>query len=245
MIRGFYTALSGIIAAMNRQAVVADNLANVNTTGFHQSRTSSADFGLELGMSLGGSINHLGTVYPIGRLGTGNLAVGLTLDRRQGPFQQTGVLTDLAIEGDGLFVVRTPDGIAYTRSGDFAISADGTLTTQQGFPVLDVAGRSIVTDGAPVIGPDGSVQGTGQRLAVVGWPQGEPVRIGQNLLLASGPLGPAGGTVRQGTLEASNVDTAGAMTEMMTLQRHFALSSRALSIQDETLGDAAQIGRLR
>lgn len=236
MIRGFYTALSGIMAAMNRQAVVADNLANVNTTGFHQSRTSAADFGLELGLSIGG---------PIGRLGTGNLAVGLTLDRRQGPLQQTGVPTDLAIEGDGLFVVRTPDGIAHTRSGDFARAADGTLTTQEGYPVLDVAGRSIVTDGAPVIDPDGSVRGTGQRLAVVGWPQGEPARLGRNLLLVSGPLGPAGGIVRQGTLEGSNVDSAGAMTEMIALQRHFALSSRALSLQDETLGDAAQIGRLR
>jgi len=236
MIRGFYTALSGIMVAMNRQAVVADNIANVNTTGFHQTRTSSADFGLELGLSIGG---------PIGRLGTGNLAVGLTLDRRQGPIQQTGIPTDLAIEGDGLFVVRTPNGIAYTRSGDFTQAADGTLTTQEGFPVLDLAGRPIVTAGAPVVDPDGSVQGTGQRLAVVGWPQGEPTRLGQNLLLAGGPLGLAGGAIRQGALEGSNVDTAGAMTELITLQRHFALSSRALSIQDETLGDAAQIGRLR
>lgn len=245
MIRGFYTSLSGIMAAMTRQTVVADNLANVNTTGFHQSRSSSADFGLELGLSIGGPIGHLGAGNRIGHLGTGNLAVGLTLDRRQGPLQQTGVPTDLSIEGDGLFVVRTPDGIACTRSGDFTLAADGTLTTQEGYPVLDVAGRSIVTDGAPAVDPDGSIHGTGQRLAVVGWPQGEPARLGRNLLLVSGPLDPAGGIVRQGTLEGSNVDTAGAMTEMLTLQRHFALSSRALSLQDETLGDAAQIGRLR
>lgn len=236
MIRGFYTSLSGVVAALSRQAVVADNIANLNTPGFHASRTSAADFGVELGSAIGG---------PIGRLGTGNLVVGLTLDRRQGPLEQTGVPTDLAIEGDGLFVVRTPDGTAYTRAGDFVRGADGMLTTQDGYHVLDGSGRPIVTSGALVIDPDGSVRGTGQRLAVVGWPPGEPVRLGRNLLLAGGPLLPPSGVIRQGMLERSNVDAGGAMTELITLQRHFALSSRALSLQDETLGDAAQIGRLR
>ncbi len=236
MIRGLYTSLSAIMAAMTRQSVVADNLANLNTPGFHQSRTANADFGLELGSAIAG---------PIGHLGTATLPVGLSLDRSQGPLEQTGAASDLAIEGAGLFVVRTPEGIAYTRAGAFTLSSTGGLTTQEGYPVLDTTGAPVVSRGALVVGPDGSLAGGGQRLAVVDWPAGEPVRLGHGLLAVAGPARPGSGLVRQGVLERSNVDVATTMTELMTIQRHFSLSSRALSLQEETLGDAAQVGRVR
>jgi flagellar basal-body rod protein FlgG len=239
VIRGFYTALSGIITSMTRQSVVADNLANVNTPGFKQHRTTATDFGFEIGNSLG---------WPMGYLGTATVPVGLTMDRAQGPFETTGLRTDLAIEGDGLFVVRTPTGIAYTRAGDFVLDATGTLTTQNGEPVLDTAGRPVVVPGgaaAFTVGPDGTVEGTGQRLALVAWPAGGVTRLGRNLLLAPGPLAPATGRIFQGAVERSNVDTALAMTELIGHQRAMGLSSRALSITDDTLGEANGIGRLR
>lgn len=236
MIRGFYTSLSGILAAMTRQSVVADNIANLNTVGFHQSHSTTTDFGYELARSAGG---------PIGRIGTATIATGLTLDRAQGPLEQTGGPTDLAIEGEGLFVIATPAGLAGTRAGNFAVDAAGLLVTEQGYPVLDTAGRPIATAGSVTVGPDGTIAGTGQRIALVAWPAGAPIRLGANLLDASGPLVPATGSIRQGVLERSNTDVAGAMVEMIALQRLFAVSSRALSIQDETLGDAAQLGRLR
>jgi flagellar basal body rod protein FlgG len=240
MIRGFYTALSGIIASMNRQAIVADNIANVNTPGFKGSRSTQSDFGLTLASSLGG---------PLGQLGTATLASGLTLDRLQGPLESTALPTDMAIEGDGLFVIRTAGGaLAYTRAGNFVVDMAGTLTTQLGEPVLDVAGRPIVVPGGAanlVLDPNGNVAGTGQRIALVALPAAGMSRRGDNTYAISGPTSPAVGRVRQGVLERSNVDLATSMTELITIQRAFALSSRALSIQEQTIGDANDVGRVR
>jgi flagellar hook-basal body protein len=84
---------------------VADNIANANTVGFKQSQTSQTDYEMSIMNSLGPEL---------GLLGTGTIPTGLKLDISQGPIQVTGNETDLAIEGDGLFVVRTGNGIAYT-----------------------------------------------------------------------------------------------------------------------------------
>jgi flagellar basal body rod protein FlgG len=236
MIRGFYTALSGMLSAMTRQEVVADNIANSGTVGFKQSRTSQDDFELQIMNSLGPEL---------GQLGTGAIPTGLQLDTSQGPLQSTGVQTDLAIEGDGLFEVRTGSGIAYTRAGDFQLDVNGMLVTEQGYPVLDTAGHTIQPGQTFTVDSDGTISQTGQRIALVGWPPGGVTRLGQNLYSAGGQLTPATGQIRQGALEGSNTDMAMAMTDMISLQRDFQMSSRALSLQDGSIGDAAQLGRLR
>lgn len=236
MIRGFYTALSGMVSAMTRQAVVADNIANVNTVGFKASRTTQDDFELNIMNSLGPEL---------GLLGTGTMPTGLKLDLSQGPLEATGVQSDLAIQGDGLFAVRTGNGLAYTRAGDFQVDVNGTLVTQQGYPVLDTAGRTIQVGNAFTVAEDGTVMETGQRIALMGWPPGGVTRLGENLYGAPGQLSPATGQIRQRYIEHSNSDMALAMTDMISLQRSFQMSSRALSLQDGTLGDATQLGRLR
>ena len=236
MIRGFYTALSGIVSSMTRQSVVADNIANVNTVGFKASRTVQDDFELQIMNSLGPEL---------GQLGTGAVPTGLKLDISQGPIQVTGNQSDMAIEGDGLFVVRTGSGIAYTRAGDFVTDVTGTLVTQQGYPVLDIAGHNIQPGQPFTVAADGTIVPSGQRIALVGWPPGGVTRLGQNLYSAGGQLTPGSGSIRQGALEASNTDLALAMTDLISLQRNFQMSSRALSLQDGTIGDAVQLGRLR
>jgi flagellar basal-body rod protein FlgF len=236
MIRGFYTALSGMVSAMTRQAVVADNIANVNTVGFKASRTTQDDFELNIMNSLGPEL---------GLLGTGTMPTGLKLDLSQGPLEATGVQSDLAIQGDGLFAVRTGNGLAYTRAGEFQVDVNGTLVTQQGYPVLDTAGRTIQVGNAFTVADDGTVMETGQRIALMGWPPGGVTRLGGNLYGAPGQLSPATGQIRQRYIEHSNTDMALAMTDMISLQRSFQMSSRALSLQDGTLGDATQLGRLR
>jgi flagellar basal body rod protein FlgG len=236
MIRGFYTALSGIVSSMTRQAVVADNIANVNTVGFKQSRTTQDDFEMQVMNTLGPTL---------GLLGTGAVPTNLRLDLSQGPLEVTGVQTDLAVEGDGLFTVRTGNGIAYTRAGDFQLDANGTLCTVQGYPVLDTAGRTITPGNPFTVQADGTIVGTGQRIALVGWPPGGLSRLGENLYSAGGQLPPATGSIRQNMLEHSNTDLAVAMTELVQLQRGFQMSSRALSIQDGTIADATALGRLR
>jgi flagellar basal-body rod protein FlgF len=174
MIRGFYTAVAGLISNTARQAVLADNIANVNTPGFKASRTAQSAFELELVRSAGG---------PLGHLATAAIPAGPMLDPTPGTLETTGVATDLAVEGDGLFVVQSAAGIAYTRAGNFAIDAAGALTTQAGEPVLGTDGRPIVVPGGAstfsvgpdgtVISarPDGTVGATGQRIALVGWPR--------------------------------------------------------------------------
>jgi flagellar hook protein FlgE len=236
MIRGFYTALSGVVSAMTRQAVVADNIANSSTVGFKQSRTAQGDFELQIMNSLGPEL---------GELGTGASATGLKLDTSQGPLQSTGVQTDLAIDGDGLFEVRTGSGIAYTRAGDFQLDVTGTLVTEQGYPVLDTAGHTIQPGQKFTVGSDGTIGQTGQRIALVGWPPGGVTRLGENLYSAGGQLTPATGSIRQGALEGSNTDMASAMTDLVNLQRDFQMSSRAMTLQDGTLQDASQLGRLQ
>jgi flagellar basal body rod protein FlgG len=236
MIRGFYTALSGVLSSMTRQSVVADNIANVNTVGFKQSRTTQDDFELQIMNSLGPEL---------GELGTGAIPSDLKLDLAQGPLEVTGNQSDLAIDGDGLFVVRTGGGTAYTRAGNFVVDATGMLVTQQGYPVLDTAGHTIQPGQTFTVGPDGTIVETGQRIAVVAWPPGGITRLGENLFSAGGALTPGTGQVRQRMLEHSNTDVALAMSDMIALQRNFQMSSRALSLQDGTLGDAIPLGRLR
>jgi flagellar basal body rod protein FlgG len=236
MIRGFYTALSGVVAAMTRQAVVADNIANVNTVGFKQSRTLQTDYELSIMNAVGPEL---------GLLGSGTIPAGLRIDISQGPLYETGVQTDLAVEGDGLFVVRTGNGIAYTRAGNFQTDATGMLVTEQGYPVLDVAGHTISPGLKFTVAADGTIAETGQRIALVAWPAGGATRLGENLYAAAGNVPPASGHIRQRMLEASNTDMSMAMTELISQQRQFQLSARALSLQDNTLGDATQLGRLR
>lgn len=236
MIRGFYTALSGILSSMTRQAVVADNIANVNTVGFKESRTAQDDFEMQIMNTLGPTL---------GELGTGAVPTNLRLDVSQGPLEATGIQTDLAIQGDGLFVVRTGSGIAYTRAGDFQLDANGMLCTEQGYPVLDTAGHTITPGASFTVTSDGTIAGTGQRIALVGWPPGGVTRLGENLYSAGGALAPGTGQIQQGALEHSNTDLATEMTDLLSLERDFQMSSRALSIQDETVDQATVLGRLR
>jgi flagellar basal body rod protein FlgG len=236
MIRGFYTALSGVITSMTRQQVVADNIANVNTVAFKQSRTTQDDFELQVMNTLGPTL---------GQLGTGSVPTNLRLDISQGPLEVTGIQTDMAIEGDGMFVVRNGGGIAYSRAGNFVADANRMLTTEQGYPVLDTAGRTITVPNVFTVGSDGTIVETGQRIALVGWPPGGVTRLGENLLSAGGQLAPATGSIRQRTLERSNTDMAMAMTELIQFQRNFQMSARAMSLQDNSIGDVTQLGRLR
>jgi flagellar basal-body rod protein FlgG len=245
MIRGIYTSASGLEAAQVRVNELSGNIANVSTPGFKEILATQMDFGTEVGVSFGDG----GSAASIGRLSYGTEAVGETIDRLQGPLMTTGNPTDLAITGDGLFVVGTPNGVAYTRAGNFVVGADGTLATQQGYPVLDTTGKPITAPGGAsslTVGPDGTVAGTGQRLAFISFPATGLAMMGQNLFAMSGPVQPVAagaGTIQQGSLEGSNVDMAASMTELISVQRTFQMSARSLSLQDQSLEEANTVGK--
>lgn len=247
MIRGDYTSVSGLVAAQQRMDMLSDNVANISTTGFKEVLATQEGVGFAVGVSMGDGSGWTG----LGPLSLGTMATGVTVNRLQGPLISTGVPTDLAIAGDGLFVVGTPTGPAYTRAGDFVLDAAGTLVTQEGQPVLDTTGRPIVVPGGArslTVGSDGTIDGTGQRIALVSFPATGLSRLGGNLYAIAGAVTPVAagqGGIEQGSLEGSNVDLSTSMTELIAVQRSYQLSSRALTIQDQTLADANQVGRLR
>jgi flagellar basal body rod protein FlgG len=111
--------------------------------------------------------------------------------------------------------------------------------------VLDTRGGTITTNGTLSVSPDGFVNGTAQQIALFAWPTTGLARAGDTMFTSTAPLAAANGLIRQGTLERSNVDLGSAMTELMALQREFALNARALSIQEGTLAESTQLGRLR
>src|SRR3989441_5685880 len=136
MLRALYTAATGMQSQQINIDTIANNIANVNTTGFKQGRAEFQDL-LYQNIRPAGTASSASTEYPVGlQLGLGTRPVATDRIYRQGDFRQTGNPLDLVIEGKGFFQVRTPNGeLAYTRDGSFHLSKDGTIVTSDGDPL--------------------------------------------------------------------------------------------------------------
>jgi flagellar basal-body rod protein FlgG len=235
-------------------AVTANNLANVNTTGFKRGRVAFEDL-LYQNLRQDGADAAQDTQLPSGlAVGTGVRVVATEKTYTQGNLQVTNNALDVAINGRGFFQVALPDGTnAYTRDGSFKINAQGEMVTSGGYrvqPAISIPDAaqsvSIGTDGAV------SVQLAGQpapsqvgSLQVVDFvnPAGLQAR-GENLLLESAASGPpqAGtpglnglGALQQGALEASNVNVVEELVAMIETQRAYEMNSKAISTADKML----------
>ncbi|MEN3112161.1 flagellar basal-body rod protein FlgF [Uliginosibacterium paludis] len=236
-----YTAMTGAKATMGQQAAVANNLANVSTTGFRA----------EL---------HRLRAVPVQSeaLPTRAFVVDSTTgsDFTSGPMSQTGRSLDAAINGSGWFAVSLPDGSeAYTRSGCFKLDENGILRTQGGLEVVGDSGQiSIPPDNSVEIGGDGTITATPltgaatatpvARLKLVNPPEADLVRGGDGLYrLASGEQAQADETVRVGGgyLEGSNVNLAEQMVSMISLSRQYETQMRLLSNAQENDRSATQV----
>jgi flagellar basal-body rod protein FlgG len=235
-------------------AVTANNLANVNTTGFKRGRVAFEDL-LYQNLRQVGADAAQDTQLPSGlAVGTGVRVVATEKTYTQGNLQVTNNALDVAINGRGFFQVALPDGTnAYTRDGSFKINAQGEMVTSGGYRVQPAIS---IPDGAQSvsIGTDGavSVQLAGQpapsqigSLQVVDFvnPAGLQAR-GENLLLESAASGPpqAGtpglnglGALQQGALEASNVNVVEELVAMIETQRAYEMNSKAISTADKML----------
>jgi flagellar basal-body rod protein FlgG len=235
-------------------AVTANNLANVNTTGFKRGRVAFEDL-LYQNLRQVGADAAQDTQLPSGlAVGTGVRVVATEKTYTQGNLQVTNNALDVAINGRGFFQVALPDGTnAYTRDGSFKINAQGEMVTSGGYRVQPAVS---IPDGAQSvsIGTDGavSVQLAGQpapsqvgSLQVVDFvnPAGLQAR-GENLLLESAASGPpqAGtpglnglGALQQGALEASNVNVVEELVAMIETQRAYEMNSKAISTADKML----------
>ena len=220
-----YKALSGAIVQMRKLEVVSQDLANINTSGYKGQRLAFNEV--------------LAARLPAETRSGGFVAVGdQRTDFLQGHLQGTGNPFHLAIDGEGYFVVETPRGERYTRSGGFTMSADGTVITPQGEPLLGEGGPIQVPGGRMIVGLDGTVRsenGEVGKLRIVRFLENrQVVKEGANLLRADAANVEDVATPRvaQGSLEQSNVSPIDSMVSMITIQRQFEAYERAMKLMD-------------
>jgi flagellar basal-body rod protein FlgG len=256
------TSASGMVAQQRLIDVIANNIANVNTTAFKRSRVSFEDVLYE---TVQGSriVNYPSTetVGPI-QIGKG-VRIGAVLRlHSQGAPEQTGRPLDVAIEGDGFLQVQRPDGTnAYTRDGSLTLSDTGALVTSGGYLVLP--GITLPQDASDVsIAPSGvvSVQAAGSSSPVeVGRielarflnPNGL-MSIGENQYVETDASGPplqgfpqdeGFGRLMQGTLEASNVEIVQEMTDLISAQRAYEINAKAIRTGEDMMDQSNEIIR--
>jgi flagellar basal-body rod protein FlgG len=262
MNRALRTAATGMAAQQLNVEMIANNLANVNTTGFKKSRAEFEDLMYQTMKVSGQSQNPNERQATEIQVGNGTIPVATLRSFLQGDIQPTNNPLDLAIQGEGFLTVRRPDGtLAYTRDGALKLSSDGTLVTAQGYVVEP--GFTFSTDVASIrIGRDGTVEAMGVAESsplVIGQIElakfvnpGGLRSIGNNLYVetpASGKpiVGAAGsegfGEVHQGFLEASNVDIVEEMVNMIVAQRAYEINSKTIKTVEDMLTMANNLKR--
>ncbi|MCB1776345.1 MAG: flagellar basal-body rod protein FlgG [Candidatus Competibacteraceae bacterium] len=254
MTAALWVGKTGLDAQQTRISVIANNLANVSTTGFKRGRAQFEDLLYQNVRQVGGQTTE-NTELPSGlMLGAGVRIVSTAKTFTQGNVIQTDNSLDLAINGRGFFQILLPDGnVAYTRDGSFQVNADGQIVTSSGFelqPAITIPPNCL----SITVGKDGAVSaltagqtqpanlGTIQTVDFINPAGLQP--IGENLFLESGASGapqadnPGNnglGYLMQGALETSNVNVVEEMVDMIETQRAYEMNSKVISATDQML----------
>ncbi|MEH6504086.1 MAG: flagellar basal-body rod protein FlgG [Cycloclasticus sp.] len=245
---------TGLEAQQTRMAVISNNLANVNTTGYKKSRAIFEDL-LYQNVRQVGAQSSQDTTLPTGlQIGTGVRTVATEKTHTQGSIQQTGNSLDLAVNGRGFFQILRPDGsITYTRDGGFKLDGDGQMVTSGGYPLepsisvpSDALSVTVGIDGTvSVLQPGATAPSQVGNITLADFinPTGlDP--IGENQFresLASGSPtvttpGESGvGIISEGSLETSNVNVVEELVSMIETQRAYEMNSKAISNADQML----------
>jgi len=256
--RALYAAATGMNAQQTRIDTVANNLANVNTTGFKKSREVFQDlFYQEL---VGVSQDSDNPAAAIGQVGAGVRTATIVKDHSAGHVTETGDPLHLAINGNGYFVLETTEGDQlYTRDGSFTLDPDGYIMNPSGLRMAgdiqvstEITSLSIAEDGTVygVIGGDVDPTVLGQVELVDFTNRAGLKAMGGNLFQETANSGDpqvlevgVDSRVAQGFLEASNVDIADELINMILAQRAYEMNSKVIQAADETLQQAANIRR--
>ncbi len=255
MTQALWIAKTGLDAQQTRMAVISNNLANTNTTGFKRDRASFEDLLYQTVRQAGGASSEQ-TQLPTGlSTGTGVRVAATDKQFTQGNLSQTGNALDVAINGRGFFEVLTPDGSpAYTRDGSFQVNSQGELVTNAGYPVqpglqLPEGAQSVTIagDGTITVQIAGQAEGVQIGALIVSDfinPAGLQAK-GGNLYVETGASGPAqqgapgengAGLLVQGALEGSNVNVVEELVSMIETQRAYETNAKAISTTDQMLG---------
>ena len=232
-----YITLSRQTGLLNQMDTIANNIANANTTGFKREGTVFSEWVAKTGDS------------PSLSIGYGN---GRVVDIMQSGLSQTGGAFDLAVQGDGFFMVQGPNNQQMlTRAGAFTLGADGTLQTADGFQVLDESGSQIAIPpsvGKVAVAQDGTISADGKPLGKLGlWTATDPLSLTHQqgtLFTASGYQPAPDGKIMQGYLEESNVNPINEIATMISLQRAYQLGQSFLDREDDRARNVIQtLGR--
>jgi flagellar basal-body rod protein FlgG len=252
MLRALYSSATGMESQQLNLDIVANNLANVNTTGFKKSKIEFQDLLYQTTRTAGAEAGG-GNQVPTGlQIGHGSRAVATSKVFTTGELTQTGEKLDVAIQGDGFFEVQLPDGgRAYTRDGALKTASDGRIVTSEGLPLqngfqpIPTGTTSITISSSGEVTATGSSGSTSFKVQLTRFPNPSGLEsIGRNLLretTASGSaeMGNPGengfGELAQGYLEMSNVKVVEEMVNMIVAQRAYEVNSKAVQASDEMM----------
>lgn len=259
MLRAFSTAATGMTGQQMIVDVIANNLANINTSGFKRSQVDFQDL-MYVHMAKAGRETASGIQAPTGfEIGSGVRPAATTKIFTPGELENTGRELDLSISGDGFFEITMPDGSTrYTRDGSFKLNANRQIVTSQGY--LLSGGLTIPTEAVKIsVGADGTVtahasDGTGTNAGTITLARFANAAglssEGENLLSltpasgtpTTGTPGQSGlGTIQQGLLEKSNVQMVTELVNLIQAQRAYEINSRAIRAGDEMLETANRL----
>ena len=259
MVKGLYTAYTGLRNEQRRLDVIANNMANSNTTGYKKMGATSQSFDRELGIR----VDDTSDAYLYKGIGTVSLGVKIGetyTDFSQGGFRETGNPYDVALEGNGFFTISTTDKsgvehIRYTRDGSFTVTREGYLVTKDGDFVLGANNQRIRIPGADTA--EVSMDSLGNifanevpvgQLQIVDFENYEALSLyGENMFEALPEAGMVAGAAltRQGYLETSNVNVINEMVSMITVTRAYETNQKMMQTIDSTLDKAVnQIGKV-
>lgn len=239
MVKGLRHAALALIPKIAQQDVVSNNLANVSTPGFKRDR-------------LFVEILKDQTGDPSPDAQGLSLRERMATDHAQGQLRRTGEATDLALNGDGFFVVRTANGERLTRGGSFHVSGDGAVLDAAGNALMTTDGELYVdpTSPMPHVGADGTLTSDGRplgrlRVATISDPD-DLLKVGGNLYRGGTWSDAENFEIRQGHVEDSNAVGIQEMTTMISLFRGFEAAQKAIQIQGDSVDTAvSQVGRVR
>jgi len=262
MIRGLYTAATGMNSMQHQIDVTSNNIANVNTTGFKQDRAEFQDLMYETLNYTAGQTSQT-TTNPTGiDVGLGVRISGIQKNFNEGDLKLTSNPLDLAIEGKGFFQITMPNGeTAYTRNGAFKLNTEGTIVNGNGYPLSP---QIVVPDNVTklTIGKDGVVTATDPttgdvvnlgQLEIADFinpagltPLGESLFMeseASGAVLTGNPTTAQFGNTRQGMIELSNVKLVNEMVDLITAQRAYEANSKAITTTDSMLDTVNRLKR--
>lgn len=258
MIRGLYTSGYSMLTLNRKMDVVSNNMANVNTNGFKKDVVVFEEFSDVLVKRFFDGSDRSSRPVRIGNMTLYNDIAEVYTDFTQGTLESTGLSTDVAINGDesAFFCVAVPDNNGqfrefYTRDGEFKLDSEGRLVTRDGYMVMGENGAITLEDSDFVISERGEVVQNGETIDFIRirkFANPESLRkYGFNLLTVTNESQDADfeGTIQQGFIERSNVDSVREMVDMITILRAYESNQKLIQYQDSTLDKAVNdIGRI-